>query len=454
MLLHIFYNKKPATFFLYAWFLAMMLPSCQNGDLDMGSTFIHSSTYTELIDTVTIEFSSFKEDSVITSGTGSALIGYYQHPILGGQSSKSYFQLKTPAGFAWDEDEEVLDSLVLKLQPNGYWEGDTMQTTFLKVHELDEKMLLLNADGKKNETTFYNVQSFKSKPEAIGQYTYKPRPTKGEELEIRLSNEYAKKIIDFMVDHKDHESKSTLFEDEFKGLLIECDSSLTSSLMGYEITDSACHMRLYSHIKKIYKNEREQVITLATGTQFNSLQSNNSNVLFNQLEQKRDVLGESETQQNAILQSGTGLKIRIDFPTLNNILELKNEGTIIKAQLMLRPNMKVMDWEKLPSNIYFGYVDKINNIEGYMTDANNNNVSSTPIIDKKYDENTIYTVDITNYINSRLANEAVVDTDKGIVITLPDGTMGSTYNNLVLNGHEADENKSELLLYYYYYDAE
>ncbi|MCG8582117.1 MAG: DUF4270 domain-containing protein [Bacteroidales bacterium] len=440
-------NKKNRKWQLLPVFLiSIWLTSCQEGELDMDDNFVYTSTYTALIDTVTIQLSTIV-DTVKTTSTNNALVGYNQHPVLGGQIAQTYFSLNPPGNFTWDTEKEVFDSLVLVLKPNGYSIGDTAIDAMFKVHELTET-IELNDEGYLN-----NSNSFDFKETAISTESFRPYPQEKEEVTMRLDDSYALSIIDFLNTYKNHTDKNTLFKEEYKGFVINCDTNSTRTALAFEVGDSTTYLRLYSHTVELEKRGKEQTFGLSNTTQFNEIYTHNKDILFNQLEDKKGRLKEQETNGLVLLQSGLGYKFRVDFPSLNNLLELETKGHIVKAELRIHPNMQIMRSDELPSNLYIGDIYRANEIWGYLTDSNNNPLTSSLTIDRMYHEDTYYSFDLTNYINTRM-QEAVVDTDQGLFITLPDINMGSSLIWMAANGHSITKNNSKLLLYYYYYDSE
>lgn len=437
--------------FLYLQFVLLSvlgLSSCQEGELDLGDDFISFPTYTALIDTVTIQLSTFKEDSVITSGTNHALIGFYHHPIMGGQEAKAYFSLNYPTDYSWDDEKQVFDSLVMILRTNAYSIGDTTINASFSAYRLNEQ-IVTNTDGK-----LYSTSSFNYYPDAMAQKRFRPYPNQEKRLTMRMNDDFALEMIEFFKTYDNHTDKKNLFDEQFNGFVIQCDTNLTRAAIGFEVNDTACCLRMYSHTTGLEQKNIVDDFSLGNSTyQFNQLTSPNTSVIFNQPSNRKEVIKAKDSGNISLLQSGAGLKFRIDFPTLNNLLELKNMGYIIKAELRLKPDMAIMRTSDLPETIYIGEIYRANEIWGYLTDSDGNTLTSELHTDRVYHENTYYSFDLTSYINTRL-QEDVVDTDQGLAINLPDADMGSTFNWLAINGQSTSTNASQLLLYYYYYDTE
>ena len=448
---YIFMHKRCNIFlksFLFLLSIGLSFSSCQKGELNLSDDFINSDSYTALIDTVSVQFSTIRADSIVTSSTGNGLVGYYHHPLMGGQEAKTYFAFNSPNEFNWDETNEVFDSLVMVLHPNAYSIGDTAIDAKLQVNALSQK---IEAD---DAGQLYNTSSFAYVDESIGHTLFRPFPKEKEKVTIRLSNAYAMDIINFLVTHENHDDKHTLFKEQFKGVVVNCDTNITRSVLGFSVNDTSAYLRLYSHISGLEKQELSKDFALSSGSEhFNQISSPNQAVIYNQIKDGKAVLKTNSSNNTALLQSGSGLKIRIDFPSLNNLLELKSKGHIIKAELRLKPNMDIMKTSDLPNQVYIGDIYIANDIWGYLLDSDEKPLKSVLNLDYLYHEETYYTFDLTYYINSRLTGQ-VVDIERGLVITLPDTHMGSSYTWLAINGQGQATNQSKLLLYYYYYDTE
>lgn len=424
----------------------LMYYSCSDGALDLGDQFISSPTYTAMIDSVSIALSTVRDDSIVTSGTETGLIGYYQHPSLGGQEAITYFSIGTSENFTWDEKKEHFDSITFVFQPNGYSIGDTTQRFHLAIHQLDEE-IETNDDGD-----LYTTSHFKYS-ELLGSKQFTPFPNQKKEIEVTLKDELGLAIINFMVEKEDLSSKSAAFRELIKGFALVCDTNQTRSLLGISATDETAYVKLYSHRVEQEKVEEERTFPLESSSrQFYQL-IHSSESAFSSLKSSKDKLPEGAANGTALLQAGTGYKVRIDFPYLNNLLEIKEQGRIVKAQLILRPMIGTYKHFDLPSTIYIAAVDKINAVDSYLTDSEGNQVAGTLEVDKMYNENTSYIYDITNYLNYRIT-EPIIDPNDGLMLTFPTSTNNQTLDYVSFGGHFNTQSQSELHIYYYYYDKE
>ncbi len=430
-------------------FSVILMPGCSDGALDLGDHFIHTPTYTALIDSVSISLSTIRADSIATTGTGSGLVGYYQHSSLGGQEAVSYFSISPSENFTWDTKKEVYDSITFVLHPNGYSMGDTTSTFHLKVHQLAEE-IEKHDDGK-----LYNVSHIHfDESSTLGEKAFQPFPNRKKKLEVKLDDALGRSIIDFMVTNKNQTDGANLFRETYKGFALACDTDLTRSVLGISATDELAFIRLYSHRVGLEKEVEERNFPLESATkQFTEIISHDNNTIYNSIEDGKDKLSESASQSTSLLQAGSGYGVRIDFPYLNNLLEIKAEGRIVKAELIIRPMTGTFKHDALPPAIYMAEVNKVNSIVQYFTDSDGNPIAATLVTDPMYHENTYYKYDVTSYLNYRIT-EPIIDPQKGLMMVLPENLNSQTLDHVTLGGHTNTQSQSELHIYYYYYDTE
>ncbi|MCU4177063.1 hypothetical protein [Carboxylicivirga sp. N1Y90] len=426
--------------------LSLVYTSCTKGSLNPGKVFVSSSTYTTLIDSVTVQFSTIKLDSFVTSSASSALIGHHEHALLGSQEVKSYFPLVAPSSFDWD-DEEVLDSIVLRLVPNGYYLGDTTELFDLEVYPLFEE-IETSDDGY-----LYNLHSFQyDESNSLGKKQFRPKPGKGSAIEVRLKDEFAREIVDFMQAYENHVDKITLFKERFNGVVLNCDRNTTNSVLGITLADSVPHVRLYSHKVSLEKETIIRDLNLEVSSRnFNQFINHDSDNDYSTIASGQDKLVETASNGLLALQAGSGYEIRVDFPYLNNLLEIKQLGHEVKAELHIRPNSKLSPWSELPDLVYISELDRINANRNPLLTSEETALSGTLYLDKVYNEETFYVFDVSDYLNYRLT-ESIVDTEKGLVFSLPSDDLVNSFASLIVNGSSFSNNASQLYIYYYYYD--
>ena len=427
---------------------ALCLTSCDEGDLDVAKGFVRSDTYTALIDTVSINLSSIKADSVQTSGRESGLVGYYNNPLIGSQKATSYFGITTPEGFSWDKEKQVIDSIALIIKPNGYSIGDTSSVISFQVYQLKEQVV------KNNSGYLNNINHFDFEEEPLGTKELLIWPGEQKSIHLKLNQQLAVDIIDFIDENKGLSTYTTLFRENFKGFVLQTDTLLTNAIIGIDIDSDECLLRLYSHKSTLEEQEITTDFDLLLSTNhFTQIEESNLLSPWDQITSEKDRLNENQTDSECLIQNGNGYRIRIDFPHLNNLLEIKEQGRIVKAELVLRPVMDYIKYADLPSTIYINEIDKINSLGDFLYNTSGETLTPTLYKDVINNKNTYYSFDITNYINTRI-QEAIVDTDQGLAISFTDSNAGTQLDYMVMGGYFNQNYKSELKIYYYYYDIQ
>jgi hypothetical protein len=173
--------------------------------------------------------------------------------------------------------------------------------------------------------------------------------------------------------------------------------------------------------------------------QFNNINHDLSNTQLNNLIEQKTGLPANETGGLSFLQGIIGLVIRIDFPSLNDILFLESVK-ITEAQLSLSPLPGSYNDSGIPSELVLYESDKQNN-------RNEKTASSSLVLDGLYHEDTAYLFDITRYINDEII-DSFVDPENGLIISLPTTEQNSKFSNLIL---DAQNQKTELKIYYLSY---
>ena len=127
------------------FFLILIIPGCQKTAIQYGQQYIDNG-----ITNIILVY----KDSVVTSGSGSVLVGSYTDPYLGKTSSNSYLQLAQPA-LADLLPNSQYDSLVLLMKCNGGYYGDTTLPIMLSANQLTQEIKLAEGQfGFSNYFTF------------------------------------------------------------------------------------------------------------------------------------------------------------------------------------------------------------------------------------------------------------------------------------------------------------
>jgi hypothetical protein len=421
-----------------------LLPSCSEGDLSIGDDFVDTETYTAITDTFSLNLSTFRMDSVETSGTGIALCGYSE---IHETKSTSYFNIELTSDNI--NKGEKYDSLCLVLQHSGYYLGDTTQLFGVSVHLLQEEITANDAGTLCADNFLHYAKG------PVGQVTYYPEPntTEEKELLIRIDDSFGQMLLDTL------QSNTTLTAVDFEGILhglaLVPDSTISNAVLGFEAEEGSINLRLYTHKVDLEKTELTHDFPLAETTlQFNNIVSITDKEALRSLTSYKQKVPESQLNQSALLQGGTGFFARIDLPGLPSMKALKQQGQIVKATLQVGVKAESHQTQTPPTTLYLLEADKINQLSSYIVNSSGNTVTGT--LSKStslYEESYTYTFDITYFLNA-LINEEVTTEGTGIVLALPEEDLQSSVDRVKFKGYTDPSAETRLNVFYYNYDKE
>lgn len=423
--------------------------SCNDDNFTIGKEFIRSNVYTELIDTVTLRLSTFRPDSIQTSGKSVALIGAYRHEELGQITATSFMDYSnanlTDVGLY-----EVYDSIALVMQYSGYYQGDTLQPFTFQVHRLTENIEPIDTEGKSD--VYYNNTRFGYTTEPLASFTITTRPNQGDKLLLRLPDELGHELWNIAKDEDDMDLDTFLVR--FKGLAFKVDEANANSIFAFKVADTtSLALKLYSHVI----NDKKETVVRHIGikgstTQFNHIENDLAELpILKTLDDETRWIPEQQTNGLTIVQAGTGFMTRIDIPYLSRLKEATYHGRVVKALLVIKPEMSYQSLSDLPATLNIATIDKVNYAGSYLTDSYSSNLTGNLYKDYGYNEDTRYTFDVTSYINSRL-NEDVVLSDQGLFLTIPTDDFYTSTKTLFVGGFGNTKFKSKIQIYYYNYD--
>ncbi|MFT3739466.1 MAG: DUF4270 family protein [Breznakibacter sp.] len=421
--------------------------SCSDDNFSIGKEFIRSNVYTELIDTVTLRLSTFRPNSIQTSGKSVSLIGNYFHSGLGQVTTTTYVDYSNQNLSDVGLYEEY-DSLTLVMQYSGYCEGDTIVPFSFHVHRLADNIEPLDEDN--DVDVYYNNTNFAYDTAPLASFTIIPRPNMGEKLILRMPDELGNELWNLALDDDLSEDD---FLSAFKGFAIKADPS-ANTVLAFNVTDTtSLALKLYSHV---INDEREVVVRQigikSTSTQFNNITSDLSEIpVLKTLSEENRWIPEYQTDAVSVAQAGSGFMVRVDFPYLSSLKEATANGRIVKALLIISPDMGYQSLSDLPETINIGTIDKVNYVGSYLTDSYSTNLTGNLYKDYGFNEGTCYTFDVTSYINSRVSEDVILP-DQGLFLTIPTDYYYTSVKTLFVGGYTNSKYKSRIQVYYYNYD--
>ena len=453
---------KKIKYIVFVSILAL-LTACNSSDFEeheIGSDLIDQSTEVLMIDTFTVESSTIKLDSVITSGYNDVLLGKYKDPYLGNVKAGFYGEVALDDAFVLESysDEKVyvaFDSLVFIMYHDTdqtRYIGDTLPEQTVSLHRVTEEF-----DLPDNKYSYKGFDELTYDAEALGSVTFEPRlvlngyinPIYDEDAEadrggvrIRLDDALGQDIIDMVNDADDIVNVSGDWLDYFKGIYLEPGDNNTA-MFSFQ-TAEGMKMRLYYHDKKY--SEAGVLRYYDFPVTNNSLNFSNYSSDFisdklssvqkiNDIEELEDDLSSEETGNLSFIQGGTGLMTKIRIPHIANLNLIGLTGGVLKAELVFTPEEDSFDDDiyPLPTSSFELY--KTNRYNTLLSSVYNSSTGaqlySTFDKDSEDMDQDRYSFDLTSYVNDILINGQ--DYDNALIITLPEGTLGNSMERLIIN---------------------
>lgn len=430
---------------------AMAMIACSDDDFKMNDIFIPSNSYAEYTDQVPIQLSTFRQDSVQTSGYRKVWVGHCKKKVIGDIFSDSYIKLAPPDKYGWYLNERY-DSCTVILRHTGNYQGDTTKAITLNINRLATPLEF--TEKEKAREVFYNRRTFRDST-LLGTYTFRPCPHTHPRIRMRLFDSFGKDLFKFIKDYENNPNRTNEFLQRFLcGIKLSADTSTAKSLL--EFNADSVQIVLHTHFPGFRREETERVLTLfSPELQFNHTWNENITEPYNDLKNIYNQVTEEEGGIHSVLFEGLGYYPRINFPSLTELKSKYYSSHIVKATLKIYIEQWSYDKRHVPPMFFLSKVNRGNVIIGNALSS-----TGTPIyailVNNLFDrDQAYYTADLTYYLNSILSQDDI-DDKEGLVLTWGSYMDSSNYDFMLFNGHTQPKEKckSELEIYYYNYDEE
>lgn len=270
-------------------------------------------------------------DSLRTDGDRRLLVGRYDDPIFGNSVSQAVTQLR-PASFVYTDldadraliDDYVLDSVILQLKLNYYHSDNVGQSQTIKVVQIED-------------TLFTGVSYYAHFPVPVednstvyGESTLTVNPSISGDSLIKINLPlFGEKTIDFMRQDAAGSLSSDSIINLVKGIAL-IPGEGNSAILGFDPDHDTTSLSVYYHIQHIeqdtlVKDSLSIVYNFATAKHFNSISTDRGSSLLSNPEKSLERFDIDD--ENAYLQSGTGVFPRIDLSTFRQFLA--DQGNVI-----------------------------------------------------------------------------------------------------------------------------
>lgn len=421
---------------------AGLFSSCYKKEIQFGSDLPDSYSKIVAIDTVTPILSTFVLDSFPTSGNNILLIGRCKDPVMGTTIARTFFQPSLPdaAKNTTLPDDAVYDSMVLVLNPSKEYYGDTSKKQTFSVYELAaqpdytyENKLFNTSSVGIHPTPLVTIN--KSLSPARDSLSFKFPDSKG----LAFFNRIRTKSYEFY--------DETNFLDYFKGLSIQVAAADEGAIYQFK-ADSSATLRLYYHTTVPYYEKHSIIFVPGRSSyQFNQVLTTRTGTAFQPTYPDQQEFFTSETFPYACSQTGTGVMLKVKFPSLQNILTLGKTVKLLSAELILKPVEGTFDpyGYRLPPSVYMAQTDATNTIGYPLVDATGEStLYSSPFIDDIYRLNTHYSFDLTPYIGYLL--NTINTAEDGVFVVEENPGFSKKLNRMVIGSLHQLQYKSKLKL--------
>lgn len=341
-----------------------------------------------LLDTVSVNAVTLRDDSVITTNLAASQSGgnvfiaplaYYQDPVFGVTEANVAMSIGTPGRIAFTKPTGTVtvDSAVLVLRYAKGFYGDTTATNYkLNVYQLNEQPL---------NQSYYNTKAWAFNPALIGTRSFKARPSDSirivqiitgkkdtvlkvaPQIRIPVNTSFARNNI--LLTDSLKLIGTEAFKRYFKGLYLTFDKAQTTGGQGgnfYLLTDS-CALNIY------YKNTSSVGVIDTVMASFPASGNYASQI-------KHDYTGTdipaalsstAKTSGTVYLQGLAGLRAKISFPSLaNNVKKQIGNAALNRAELIVKPVAGTQLYPFLPAPRLTMYRYNIAKQRTYIPDAN------------------------------------------------------------------------------------
>ncbi|WP_405208669.1 DUF4270 family protein [Aquimarina sp. LLG6339-5] len=412
--------------------------------LEVGQDFTDSNVRIISIDTFTVELSTFKFDSINTSSSSRLLLGQYEDDFFGVVTASNYFEL-TAFDYTLPDDAE-LDSIALILGYDRYFYSDTTRVAQVKVHTLMDEV-------KPEDDVFYNTSVLPFDPIPVTTRDYLPEPFDEDSLHISIPTTFGLNLFEMIREgdiNDDEELRSN-----FKGFTLQPGEDNNASILGFSKNPESTYLRFFYSIPGEFGDEEETFDLFINASplepnSYNNIKSNVTGTFLEPLVDQEINLLSKDSENRSYIQAGGGYATRIQFPSIRKIFDIPGTGTILNANLQIKPPPQAFN-NLLPirDSLFVDIADQNNDLVDRLF---NGRGSVFAIINEENAEfnEVIYEIPIGFYLEQELEEAPIIDN----ALVLFSQSFNQTVDRIVLEGESSTDFRARLILTYAIYDEE
>ena len=432
--------KLPLKRLLLALITATGLLACAEDPNTIDTDFFNDESFEiTYVDTIELITSTIQFDSLLTSRTGRILFGYGEDERLGKIKATGFFEVGLDSAYELNEDMAVYDSITLYLEFDGYYYYDTLQEQVYTLYALTNELEYDDETGHLYNTTFRELppDSYLER-EPLGSVKISPRPSRDDEVEFRISDTLGRELIELAYEGSEILSSAIEFSEYLRGFALVPDTLQSNSIIGFSTNSQ---LRVYYEDQSTIPNDQKYLtFSINQEPYFSQIIYDRSATRLGELVTREEDLNSTATDNEAYMQAGAGLGIKIRMPHLRELIFASDDFFINNAVLTLRPiNNSYGAGTPLPQNLIVYVIDDDNEIIGALE---NRVVLFEDIV---LDRETRYEINVTPFINSQLAIEEF--NENALMILPPDSLFNGTVDRLFI-GDARNEYAMELTVLY------
>jgi hypothetical protein len=435
---------KRCFWFVVGLLLIVSLFSCNLSSIqefEVGEGFVDSGSGVVLIDTMNVATSTVQFDSIITNNSTSLLIGGYKNSYTGTVTASPYFQLNSGT-FTIDDDDLIYDSLVVKLNYDGYYIGDTTKLMTMNVRRVAEE-IALDDNGY-----LYNTSSFLLDGESLGEATFYPRPLSSTSFYIHLSDQLGKVLFNNIIAKNDTMTTSSYFREYFRGMAFVSNENQNQAAVGF--AHDSVSVRVYYHeLVKTVESKEKTYFTFPVSTTdiwYNQIRHNSSGSLLSSIAANKNELISSFTSDQTMVQAGNGVYTKIKIPGISFLKGYGKNVAFIASKIQITPlENSYSDSNPLPDSLSVYIADRKNRITSQLSTSLGYTYANK-VVPSEYGKLPYYEVDVSSFFTSGIAASL---NDNCLLIGCVASKVGKTINPIVFSGNSLGKTIVQMHVYCY-----
>lgn len=390
---------------------ALLIFSCkekENIGFDSGVDKTVGAFFTDTLTLTTA--AQLENDSIASHDLNLSYVGAFKDNLFGDVSAETFIELV----LADENKAGVVDSVSAQLFLDyDYYYGDTTQSQTINIREIK------NSEELKRSTIYYTskapLQTESTLLDSNLSFILKPVTTKGLQ-KIALTKSFGETLLTTIGTGK---SVST-FSAAFKGIALTPKDDL-GVVIGFNLSNNR------SYIKVGFKNSSGKPDSIrfflnTSGARYHRFIRNSStSSALSALQNSGDQVN---TSGSVYVQSGVGIRSKVQFPTLSNLKNTLGNVVINRAELVIKPDQASLNGYppvlylhllKLTSSgnvrkYYDGSSIRDDEVQRDLSDVRGHNA---PLYEEYNTSSKSYTLNISTYLNAVLQG---VEENNGLII--------------------------------------